>query len=148
MLKDPDVLFVDVRSRAEVAFLGLPKRADKNIPYMEMPVIASYNSKSGTYDLEIKPDFSTQFKSFMESRGAGLDASVILMCRSGTRGAKAADLLADMGYTHVYSMIDGFEGDKANDGEHTGQRVVNGWRNAGFAWSYKIAESQVYEEDL
>lgn len=147
MLDDPNVLLVDVRSRAEVAFVGLPERTDKHIPYMVMPMLADFDGEVGSYNLEINPDFPAVFESFMQSRGAGKDTPVILMCRSGSRSARAADLLTDMGYTHVYSMIDGFEGDKAKDGDHAGQRVVNGWRNSGAKWSYKISEAQVYDPD-
>ncbi|MES9980052.1 MAG: hypothetical protein ABW107_15015, partial [Candidatus Thiodiazotropha sp. 6PLUC5] len=32
--ENPDVLLVDVRSRAEIAFLGMPQISDANIPYM------------------------------------------------------------------------------------------------------------------
>ena len=148
MLADSNVLLIDVRTRAEVAFVGLPERADKHIPYMEMPMLAEYDSKSGTYELEINPDFPTEFQAFVASRGGDKDTSVILMCRSGNRSAKAADLLADMGYTQVYSMIDGFEGDKMKEGAEAGHRVVNGWRNTGLDWSYKIREDQAYEADL
>lgn len=148
LLKDPDVLLVDIRSRAEVAFLGLPERADKHIPYMVMPMLASFDVEKGTYQLEINPDFPSQVEAFIQARGATRDTPVILMCRSGTRSAKAADLLTDMGFTQVYSMIDGFEGDTSKDGLHKGQRRVNGWRNAGLEWSYKIRADQAYDEDL
>jgi hypothetical protein len=33
----------------------------------------------------------------------------------------------------LYSVVDGFEGDKSK----AGLRVVNGWKNAGGAWTYK-----------
>lgn len=148
ILGNPDVLLVDVRSRAEVAFLGIPKRADKHIPYMVMPMLAAFDTEKGGYGLEINPDFPSAFKSFMEQKGAGPDTKVILMCRSGSRSARAADLLAGMGYTNVYSMSDGFEGDKAKEGDMAGQRVLNGWRNAGLDWSYKISSAQVYDDDL
>ena len=45
-------------------------------------------------------------------------------------------------------MSDGFEGDKAKEGDMAGQRVVNGWRNAGLGWSYKISSAQAYDDDL
>mgnify|MGYP001819962876 CR=1 FL=1 len=147
LLEDPDVFLVDIRSRAEVAFLGLPKRADKHIPYMVMPMFATFDAEKGAYALEINPDFPAAFKSFMEQKGAGPDTKVILMCRSGSRSARAADLLAGMGFTNVYSMSDGFEGDKAKTGDMAGRRVVNGWRNAGLDWSYKIRAAQVYDDD-
>lgn len=148
VLEDPNVLLIDIRSRAEVAFLGLPTRANKHIPYMIMPMFAAFDAEKGAYGLEINPDFPTAFKTFMDQKGAGPDTKVILMCRSGSRSARAADLLAGMGYTNVYSMSDGFEGDKAKEGDMAGQRVVNGWRNAGLGWSYKISSAQAYDDDL
>ncbi|MFC6639575.1 rhodanese-like domain-containing protein [Sulfitobacter sediminilitoris] len=45
MLSSGDAVFVDVRSRAEVAFLGIPKRADIHIPYMVMPMMAVFNEE-------------------------------------------------------------------------------------------------------
>ena len=33
-------------------------------------------------------------------------------------------------------MVDGFEGDKTDAGQH----MVNGWKNIGAAWSYEIAD--------
>lgn len=148
MLANEDVLFVDIRSRAEVAFLGLPKQVDVHIPYMVMPMMAAFNEEKGVYDLELNPDFPVDFKSYAEAHGVSSDSRIILMCRSGSRSARAADLLADMGYTQVYSLIDGYEGDKAQDGPGKGQRLVNGWRNAGLEWSYKQTPQQVYPADL
>jgi len=148
MLQDDHVLLVDIRTRAEVAFVGLPERADKHIPYMTMPMMAEFDAAKGTYALEINPDFPADFEAFLASRGVGKDTKVILMCRSGNRSASAANLLAEMGYSNVYSMIDGFEGDKTKEGLHAGHREVNGWRNAGLGWSYKIREDQAYDADF
>lgn len=148
MLSSGDAVFVDVRSRAEVAFLGIPKRADIHIPYMVMPMMAVFNEDKSTYDLEINPDFPTDFQEYAAQRGVTLNTPIILMCRSGSRSARAADLLADLGYTTVYSVVDGYEGDKAKSGSGAGQRVVNGWRNAGLEWSYEIAPRQAYPTDL
>jgi rhodanese-related sulfurtransferase len=147
MLSDENVLFVDIRSRAEVAFLGLPTRVDVHMPYMVMPMMAAFNEDKGVYDLELNPDFPTDFQSYAEEQGVAADTPIIVMCRSGSRSARAADLLADMGYTQVYSLIDGYEGDKAKEGPGAGQRLVNGWRNAGLDWSYTEAASQVYPAD-
>lgn len=146
MLADPSVVLIDIRSRAEVAFLGLPERADVHLPYMVMQMVPEVDDK-GTYPLELNPDFPMEFSAYAKAHGIGADTPIILMCRSGNRSARAADLLNDMGYTRVYSMIDGFEGDKAKDGPHRGQRMVNGWRNAGLAWSYAIDDRQVYPGD-
>lgn len=147
LLAKRETLFVDIRSRAEVAFLGLPKRVNVHIPYMVMPMMAQFNKEKGTYDLEINPDFPADFKSYAAAHGVLADTPIILMCRSGVRSARAANLLADMGFTQVYSLVDGYEGDKAKDGPRKGQRVVNGWRNSSQEWSYEIAAEQVYPAD-
>jgi len=52
--------------------------------------------------------------------------------------------LTDLGYTKVYTVVDGFEGDLAKTGPQAGQRVVNGWKNAGLPWSYKLDKSKLY----
>jgi len=147
MLQDPNVVLVDVRSRVEVAFVGIPKRANVNIPYKIMPGFAEFNPEKGTYAMVPNPDFAKVFDEYAQENGMTHDSTVILICRSGGRSARAANVLAEMGYTNVYSLVDGFEGDKASDGPLRGQRVVNGWKNAGLAWSYKLSEMQVYPED-
>lgn len=147
LLADHSVVFIDVRTRAEVAFLGLPKRADVNIPYMVMPVMANYDGGKKEYMLELNPDFSRVFEAYVTSHGLSKDTRFVLICRSGSRSAKAASLLYELGYKNAYSVIDGYEGDKAKKGDMAGQRVVNGWRNAGLAWSYKLEPSQVYPDD-
>ena len=65
---------------------------------------------------------------------------VVLICRSGDRSSRAADRLAQDGYTRVYSVVDGFEGDLSKDG----RRSVNGWRNANLPWSYKLDKAKMY----
>jgi rhodanese-related sulfurtransferase len=69
------------------------------------------------------------------------------MCRSGTRSAKAANVLYDLGYENVYSVVDGFEGDTSKEGPAAGHRTVNGWKNAGLAWTYTIRPEQAYPPD-
>ena len=60
---------------------------------------------------------------------------IFLICRSGGRSAVAAKQLIRAGYTNVWNLVEGFEGDKD---KATGARSVNGWRNAGLPWTYKI----------
>lgn len=148
MLKSSEVRLIDIRSRAEVSFLGLPERANKHIPYMVMPMMPEFDEAKGTYKLEINPDFPSDFQNYAETSGITADTPIILMCRSGSRSARASDLLFKLGYRNVYSLVDGYEGDKAKEGPHKGHRVKNGWRNAGLAWSYKISDMQVYDSDL
>ena len=43
-----------------------------------------------------------------------------------------------MGYTKVWSVTDGFEGGTLKEGASKGVRAVDGWRNSGLPWSYKV----------
>lgn len=148
LLEDENVIFIDIRSRAEVAFLGLPTRVNVHIPYMVMPITPEFDAKKGTYKLEINPDFPAVFERYVKAQGLSRDTRFVLICRSGNRSARAASLLFELGYKNAYSVIDGYEGDKLKDGPFRGKRLANGWKNEGLEWSYKIDSSQVYPDDL
>lgn len=130
--------FLDVRTRYEVVYVGMPAVADANIPYVEHPEYAQWDDKAGRFKLDVNGDFAAELARRMKERGLGKDDTVILICRSGDRSTRAANLLGQLGYTRVYSVIDGVEGDLAKDGPKAGQRVVNGWKNAGLPWTYKL----------
>ena len=130
-----DVLFVDVRTHAEVAYVGSPTVMDVNIPLYEIKP-DSWNAKYREYDMQRNADFEAQLKQAMDERGLNPDSPIIFMCRSGARSAGAADIAAKLGFTRAYSLVEGFEGDSAKDGPQKGQRVVNGWKNAGLPWQY------------
>lgn len=148
VLKNDDVLLIDVRSRPEVSFVGIPERVNVHIPLMVMPETAHYDPEKRSYDLEPNPSFEFDFLDYAETLDLPDDAPIVIICRSGSRSAKAANIIYELGYTQVYSVIDGFEGDKAKDGIERGHRAVNGWKNAGLDWSYSIAPEQVYPSDL
>ncbi|MDH5219363.1 MAG: rhodanese-like domain-containing protein [Gammaproteobacteria bacterium] len=137
-------LFLDVRTRAEVNFLGTPTVADANIPYMKLNEWYAWNDKKGSFKMEVNSEFEGEVARRMETKGLSKDDTVIVICRSGSRSSKAADLLATLGYTKVYSIVEGYEGDKAKTGVQKGQRVVNGWKNSGMPWSYKLAKEKMY----
>ena len=40
-----------------------------------------------------------------------MDRVVLLLCRSGKRSALAAEAAANAGFTQVFSILEGFEGD-------------------------------------
>jgi rhodanese-related sulfurtransferase len=86
----------------------------------------------------------TEVNKRLEQKGMDKDGKIIVMCRSGDRSAAAANFLAKAGLKNVYSVVDGFEGDLADDGPNKGQRVVNGWRNNKLPWSYTLAKTKMY----
>jgi rhodanese-related sulfurtransferase len=128
-------LFLDVRTPAEVAFVGMPATADANVPYMVPPDFPVWDEVKGTFKLENNSDFVPEVRRRLSAKGLGADSTIVLICRSGDRSAGAANLLGEAGFKNVYSVVDGFEGDLAKDGPKAGQRAVNGWRNAGLPWS-------------
>lgn len=136
-------LLIDVRTQAEVEYVGEADSVDYNIPYM----VNDYNTwdeKKGRYQMSPNSGFLSKLSDLISSNGMNKESTVILMCRSGDRSAAAANLMIKAGYKNVYSVVDGFEGDVAKDGPHKGQRMVNGWKNAGLPWTYNINKKIVY----
>lgn len=138
-------LFIDVRTRPEVNFLGMPNTASANVPYMKLNDWYSWNAKKKNFDMEVNSDFAVSILEQVKSKGLTKNDTLILICRSGSRSSKAANLLTKLGYTKVYSIPEGFEGDKSKALATKGQRVVNGWKNAGLPWSYKLQVSKMYK---
>jgi rhodanese-related sulfurtransferase len=143
--EDPKVLLIDVRTRAEVAFLGMPQVSDANIPYMMPGEWDVWDEKKKNFKMEPNSGFLLSMEDLLKEKGSTKEAKIIILCRSGNRSANAANLLAKGGYTNVYTVVDGFEGDKAKSGDLKGQRVVNGWKNSGLPWTYKLEKSKMYD---
>jgi rhodanese-related sulfurtransferase len=57
--------------------------------------------------------------------------NLIAMCRSGSRSLRAAEALEAAGFTSVYNMTYGFEGDR----DASGYRTVNGWKVEGYPYT-------------
>ncbi len=139
-----NALFIDIRTRGEVSYTGMATLVDAHVPFLEHPPNAPWDEKAGRFRLEYNNDFDAEVARRMAAKGLGKEATIILICRSGDRSSKAASLLAELGYTRVYTVVDGFEGDVAKDGPDAGKRVVNGWKNAGLPWTYKLDKDKLY----
>jgi len=139
-------LFLDIRTRAEINFLGMPSNADANIPYFTPDSWESFDSKKKVYKLAPNSNFLIAVEERLKAKGLTKNDTIVLMCRSGSRSAKAANLMKKAGYKKVYTVVDGYEGDKSKTGETKGQRVVNGWKNSNLPWSYKLDQSKMYTE--
>ncbi len=139
---EPKVLFVDVRTIEEVLFVGSPDGLDGQASFGIMHY-DKWDDKKKTFQRNPNPDFLSQFEAWALEKGVEKSDPIVLICRSGDRSALSADLLARYGYTNVWSVVDGFEGDMAKDGPNKGKRAVNGWKNAGLPWSYKVDRDKV-----
>ncbi len=144
--KDPKgVAFFDIRTRAEAMYVGWPSDADALVPYVEHPeIMTQWDDRRHMYQLEPNQDFVPELERRLAAMGLSKTAPIILICRSGDRSSKAADRLQSAGYTQVFSVAEGFEGDSQKDGEKAGQRTVNGWKNAGLPWTYKLDKAKMY----
>lgn len=138
----PKVLFVDVRTVEELLFVGVPDGIEGQASFGIMHY-DKWDKDKDTFPRNPNPDFLSQFEVFALDKGVEKNDPIVLICRSGDRSAMSADLLARYGYTNVWSVVDGFEGDMAKDGPDKGKRAVNGWKNAGLPWSYKIDRDKI-----
>lgn len=142
LAKDGNTLLIDVRARTEVNFVGMPRQAVANVPWQEVDPSLQYDAKKQSYKMVANPDFAAAVDRLVAAKGLGKDARLVLMCRSGSRSAEAANVLAARGYSQVYSMVDGFEGDKAKDSK---LRTLNGWKNSGLPYTLDVPPEKAYQ---
>ena len=136
-------LMVDVRTQAELEYVGIADPVDVSVPYM-MDDYSEWDDKKSRYMMAANSGFLSTISDNFKNSNLSKDDVVIVICRSGDRSARAADLLTNAGYTKVYSVVDGFEGDMAKEGVDKGRRTINGWKNAGLPWSYLLIKSKMY----
>ena len=105
---------VDVRSRAELELVGRVPSAT-SIEWAFYPGMVA------------NPDFAAQLTAQIDK-----SALVIFMCRTGGRSHNAAAVAVGLGYTQVYNMLEGFEGDANSLHQRT---MINGWKHAGLPWT-------------
>lgn len=116
----PTAVFADVRSSMEFFFVGHPVGA-VNIAWIDDP------------DWEINPQFIRQIQDLAEQRApdAALAIPIVLICRSGVRSLEAGEELLEAGFTQIYNVLEGFEGE-LNDQHQRGK--TGGWRFHGLPW--------------
>ncbi|MEW6691548.1 MAG: rhodanese-like domain-containing protein [Pseudomonadota bacterium] len=134
------VLLIDVRTPEEIQYVGnMGDMMDANIPY-QFNDISAFDEKKKVYANALNSNFTVAVEELVSKKGLGKDSPIIVSCRSGDRSAVSANLLAKAGYTNVYSVFDGFEGDLSKDG----RRSVNGWKNANLPWTYNMDKAKMY----
>ena len=67
----------------------------------------------------------------LENKAGGKDRVIVLLCRSGKRSAAAAEAAAAAGFSQVFNVLEGFEGDLDNQ-QRRGD--LGGWRFHGLPW--------------
>lgn len=112
--QDPSIVLIDVRSLAELELVGKVPQST-HIEWAFYPGMVP------------NPAFAEQLAEKVDK-----SLGVIFMCRTGGRSHNAAVVAQQLGYTNVYNMLEGFEG----EANHLKQRtLINGWKHAGLPWS-------------
>jgi rhodanese-related sulfurtransferase len=126
------VNILDVRTPEEYVFVGHAEMA-RNIPLVF--VKHQWDVDNNEFIVEPNPDFISHVKGLFTPT-----ATLLVMCRSGARSARAVNALAKARFVNVYNIIDGMEGDKVNDPGSAihGKRMKNGWKNSGSPWTYNV----------
>jgi rhodanese-related sulfurtransferase len=109
----PGAKLVDVRTRAEWDYVGrIPDAVE--IEFQAYP--GGRRNPAFTAELELQVE---------------RQSPVLFICRSGGRSHHAALLARQAGYAEAYNVLEGFEGDRDDQGH---RNTVGGWRAAGLPW--------------
>lgn len=122
--KDTASALIDVRTRAEWAFVGVPDLAEIGKRVLTVEWQTSPESK-------IDAGFAERMTQALDAAGANKDTELFFICRSGARSRMAAEAMARAGYRRCRNVADGFEG-PLDANRHRGR--VAGWKASGLAW--------------
>ncbi len=131
--EDPtNIKILDVRTLDEYINIGHAEKA-WNIPVFFQT--NQWNEVQQNFALAPNPDFIAQVKEVFQPTD-----TVYVTCRSGGRSAFAINQLATAGFKNLHNITDGMEGDLISDptSKYAGKRMLDGWKNAGNPWTYKV----------
>lgn len=117
---EPGAVLVDVRTRAEWSYVGLPDLSGLG---RQVVCVEWVSFPDGARNPRFLEDLA--------EAGVGPDLPVAFLCRSGQRSTAAAELATAAGYARAYNVADGFEGPLDGTG-HRG--TAGGWKAAGLPW--------------
>jgi rhodanese-related sulfurtransferase len=120
----PEATLVDVRTKAEWTYVGVPVLADIGkaaalVEWDEFP--------SG----RLVPDFVARLTAELLKRGIGRDAPLYFICRSGNRSRNAAIAATEAGFSLCYNVEYGFEGRLGPDRR---RGTAGSWKTEGLPW--------------
>ena len=118
--EDPAAVLIDVRTRAEWQYVGLPDLSPlgKEVVPIEWKRYPDNAPNSG-------------FVAEVFGRALAADTPILLICRSGQRSRDAAIALTAADFENCTNVDSGFEGPLDADG-HRG--AAGGWKAAGLPW--------------
>lgn len=121
---DPASVLIDVRTRAEWTFVGVPDLSGvgKRVVTVEWQTFP---------DNSVDPAFPARLDDVLKQMGVGAETELFFICRSGGRSRMAAESMAAAGYARCHNVADGFEG-PLDEFRHRGS--VAGWKASGLPW--------------
>ncbi len=121
LAEDKKAQLVDVRTRPEWMFVGLPE-------------LSTLGNRTLLQSWQTFPamDVDANFAAAIAQQIPDRDAPILFLCRSGARSRAAASAMTEQGYRKCYNVAEGFEGNL--DTERQRGRV-GGWKAAGLPWT-------------
>jgi rhodanese-related sulfurtransferase len=115
---DPRARLVDVRTRAELDWVGRPLVGDGQYVHVE------WTRYPGGVP-------NPEFLAHLQQAVGATDTPVLFLCRSAARSKLAAVAAAQAGFSKAFDLLEGFEGDKDSNGH---RKTVSGWCFKGLPW--------------
>jgi rhodanese-related sulfurtransferase len=121
---DAGSVLIDVRTRAEWAFVGVPDLSGigKGVVTVEWQTFP---------DNRVDAEFPERLGGILETAGVSKDSELFFICRSGGRSRMAAEAMVAAGYTRCRNVTEGFEG-PLDASRHRGREA--GWKFADLPW--------------
>jgi len=119
-----DAVLVDVRTKAEWTYVGLPKLDTLG----KTPLLIEWQTFPS---MAMNSTFVPTLTTALTEAGCSATTDIYFLCRSGVRSLAAAKAMIEAGWSNCFNIAGGFEGSP----DTAGQRgKVNGWKAAGLPW--------------
>ncbi len=122
---DASAVLIDVRTKAEWAYVGTPDTRSLG----KTPLFLEWQSYPS---MAINADFAASLEAQLRSAGVERGASLVFVCRSGARSRRAAIAMTSAGWAPCFNVSDGFEG-PLDDSRRRGG--AGGWKAGGLPWT-------------
>lgn len=122
--ENPRAQLVDVRTRAEWTYVGIPDLG----PLGKRAVLVEWQAFP---DQSVDPRFAERLANELKALGVQSDDDLFFICRSGSRSLAAARAMAEAGFRACHNVSEGFEG-PLDDARHRG--TLQGWKAIGLPW--------------
>ena len=123
--KDKSSVLVDVRTKAEWAFVGAPDLS----PLNKEPVFIEWQEYPS---MQVNPQFGERVQALIAALGGDASTPLLFLCRSGARSQAAAIAVTAAGQLKCLNIAGGFEG-----GHDASRRrgAIQGWKASGLPWA-------------